>query len=195
MRVARLQNTALLDKLIWELVSSENKLWVSLLKSIYFPNGSFLAARKVNGSHVWKSIQKAYDQLQDGFRFKCGNGASSLWFDSWVTKEPLYRQVSFVDIHDRDLKIQDVFIGGQWLLQQLYTVLPEEILDLISTMQPRMVNDVADSWRWDHSVTGIYSTKSAYHTLLNRFHDVENNHNFNWIWKLTYSIFYVANLP
>lgn len=76
-RVARCQNTTLLGKMVWDMVSGSNKLWVELLKTIYYPNGSLFNAKKVR-IHYWNSIQKSLPHLVDGFEFKCGNGMSSL---------------------------------------------------------------------------------------------------------------------
>lgn len=39
-------NLAMLDKQGWRLMNTSNDLWVIILKGIYFPNDSFLDAKK-----------------------------------------------------------------------------------------------------------------------------------------------------
>lgn len=83
--------------------------------------------------------------------------------------------------------IRDVFVEGNWQLDLIYSFLLERIKDQIRAMQPRLVENVADSWRWSKCVTGIYSTKSAYHTLLDSFHGVTKTNNLAWNWKINVS--------
>lgn len=70
---------------------------------------------------------KALSVLEEGFQLKIGEGNTSLWYDPWVLKERLCDIVWAVNIHDVELKINDVFKEGEWKLEQLYTPLPEEV--------------------------------------------------------------------
>lgn len=113
-RVARRQNTALLGTLVWDMLSSPDKLWVSLLQDKYFTNRNLLAVPSMRGSSVWNSIQKALSVISGGFRMKLGEGNSRVWYDPWVRKEPLCEHVLFVDIHDTALQVKDICVGGEW---------------------------------------------------------------------------------
>lgn len=102
-RTARNQNVALLGKLVWDLLHSPHKLWVSILKAFYVKDGDFFKAYSRKGSLVWVSITKAFVELKDGFECKAENGNSIFWFDSWAMKSLLCDVVFAVDIHDVEL--------------------------------------------------------------------------------------------
>lgn len=39
-RVARHQNTALLGKIIWDIMNSKDKLWLEMFKELHFKDGN-----------------------------------------------------------------------------------------------------------------------------------------------------------
>lgn len=72
-REARISNTALLGKLVWNLMHNSNKLWVEVLAHKYLGKASILScAPKQNASSTWRSIQKTAIILKDGFAFRLG---------------------------------------------------------------------------------------------------------------------------
>lgn len=75
-RVATRQNTALLGKLVWNMLSSPDKLWVSMLQAKYVSNGNLFRASSSRGSNIWNSNQKAMEVIMDGFRMKISEGNS-----------------------------------------------------------------------------------------------------------------------
>lgn len=119
-RMARESNTAMLGKLVWDLHSSADKLWVTLMKHKYVGDNPFLDTPKKQGSIVWNSIMKAKGVLRDGYDFRLGNGSSSFWSVPWSSFGKLLDQVWYVDIHDMDLTIADVFQDGNWNFNSLY---------------------------------------------------------------------------
>jgi hypothetical protein len=121
--------------------------------------------------------------LRDGFTLKIGDGNSSFWYSSWVFKEKLSSVVPFVDIHDTSLKINEVWNNGEWNLQQLYTNIPQYVVDTIKSVQPCIVSDLADVWTWHNTSSGVYSTKDAYTWLLDPMH-INNITGWQWIWQL-----------
>lgn len=138
-RVARNQNIVLLGKLIWELISTPDKLWVSVMNGKYGKAGSLLDPKKSRGSNIWNSIMKALDVLQEGFQIKIGDGKTSFWYEPWLLKGPFCERLWVVDIHDIELKIKDVLMDGKWNLDMLYTPLPEEVKQGILGLTPRLV--------------------------------------------------------
>lgn len=104
-RTSRLQNIALLGKLVWDMLHQPDKLWVSIFSSIYVRNGNLFANNFVRDSPVWNSLVKALNLLQNGFNFKFGNGNTSLWFKPWVLKGSLNEAIWAVDIRDSHLRI------------------------------------------------------------------------------------------
>lgn len=62
-RTSRLQNVALLGKLVWDLLHHHDKLWVSLFDSIYAKNGNFFTYVSVKGLPIWNFVVKAFGLL------------------------------------------------------------------------------------------------------------------------------------
>lgn len=73
-RIARYQNVSLLGKLIWELLSGSNKLWVKVLQDKYMKDCSIFGTHRRNGSSTWLGILKALPHLQGGFSYEIGKG-------------------------------------------------------------------------------------------------------------------------
>ncbi|KAK2418771.1 hypothetical protein QL285_040937 [Trifolium repens] len=181
-RIARLQNVSLLGKLVWEILHSPAKLWVNLFKEKYLKGRFILNMSIVGGSVVWNSILKAVSMLRDGFTLKIGDGSSKFWYDSWVYKNKLCSMVPFVDIHDTDLKIKEVWDNGMWNFDDLYTNIPDSVKAAITRIKPCLVEDIPDVWVWQDSSSGIFTTKEAYEWLLQPV-PVNSQENWKWIWK------------
>ena len=63
-------NSALLSKLGWNLLTEENKLWISLVKAKYLKNSNFFDYHLKNGvSFSWRSIVTAREVLRKGVLF------------------------------------------------------------------------------------------------------------------------------
>jgi ribonuclease HI len=182
-RCARSQNVALLGKLIWEILQSPDKLWVSLFRDRYLQGKLPFNTTVTGGSVIWNAVAKALHILKDGFTLKIGDGESSFWYESWVVKERLCTMVPFVAIQHTTLKINDVWHNGNWNLQILYTQLPTEVVNAITAIKPRIVQNLPDVWVWKNSSTGVYSVKDAY-TWLSNPAPINEHVNWNWIWQL-----------
>ncbi|PNY17537.1 hypothetical protein L195_g014283 [Trifolium pratense] len=51
--------------------------------------------------------------LLDGFQFRLGDGNTSLWYINWSGSGMLANQVLYVDIHDVQMRVKDVYIDGK----------------------------------------------------------------------------------
>lgn len=142
----------------------------------------FLATTK-KGSIVWNSLCKALHELQDGFQFKVGDGQTNLWFLPWAYKQPISMMVPFVDIHDLNMRISDIWKDGEWQLQMLYTQLPQEVISGILSISPFIVEDIPDTWRWVLDSSGSYSVKSAYRWLLEEGVQMDPQDSWSWLWR------------
>jgi hypothetical protein len=129
-RCSRSHNTALLGKLIWELLRSPEKLWVSLFNDRYLKGQLPFNVTVTGGSVIWNAVAKAMQILKNGFTFKIGDGESSFWYDSWILKETLCSIVPIVAIQDTAMKINEVWLNGRRNLQNLYTQLPTNIVNM-----------------------------------------------------------------
>jgi len=66
-RAAREANTSLLGNLVWDMVQSINKLWVSLLLNKYTGGqNTLLASASNNSSPTWSSLIRAKNILRKG---------------------------------------------------------------------------------------------------------------------------------
>ncbi|KAJ1391912.1 Ribonuclease H domain [Sesbania bispinosa] len=74
---------------------------------------------------------KATNILKHGFRFKVGRGDTSFWYANWLDIGTLCSHVEFVNFHDVNLTIRDVFITNAWHLDRLWALVPQDICDSI----------------------------------------------------------------
>ncbi|PNY13870.1 ribonuclease H [Trifolium pratense] len=182
-RIARIQNVFLLGKLVWEILNSPSKLWVTLFAEKYLKGRLIFNVSVAGGSLIWNSIAKALRMLQDGFWFKIGDGNTNFWFEPWLYRERLSTAVPFVAIQDTDLNIKDVWYNNRWNLETLYTILPDDVKTAILELKLHVVTDLPDVWVWNNASSGIFSPKDAYEWLLQP-QPIYNHSNWKWIWQL-----------
>ncbi|KAJ1399437.1 Ribonuclease H-like superfamily [Sesbania bispinosa] len=183
---ARLANISLLGKLLWALLQGEDKLWVQVFTAKYSSNASILGAPVSNGSsHIWKSIVKAKVALRDGFNFRIGDGASSVWYCDWSGHGKLCNMVPYVHISDTTLCLQDLLVDNNWELSAIHIPLPPFVSDLFNLIRPVCVPSLSDCWLWTGNSNGVYSTSSGYAWLIDKELDLRHQRDhFNWVWKL-----------
>lgn len=82
-----------MDKLGWNVLKNEDKLWVRMLKVRYWRKGTFLTTQvKTHHFPIWKDIAKGREILEKGIKRRIGSGKdTSLWFDWWVGRAPLVK--------------------------------------------------------------------------------------------------------
>ncbi|KAJ1418954.1 hypothetical protein SESBI_15560 [Sesbania bispinosa] len=73
--------------------------------------------------------------------------------------------VPYVDIHDVDISLHDIWKDGQWLLHILWTAIPNDIRNAILAIEPKFNDHVEDTLIWSEPVSGVYSASSGYHWL------------------------------
>jgi hypothetical protein len=122
-RKAREANTSLLGKLVWSIHKNSDALWVQIIKHKYLKDELLLSTIKKPGSITWNAIMKALLALKDGFQFRLGDGKSSFWYTNWSGMGSLANQVLYVDIHDIEMRVRDVFTNGNWNVRpKIFTV-------------------------------------------------------------------------
>lgn len=68
-------NLALLAKTGWRALHEKDKLWSGVLHSKYMRHQEPIwESVTANGSHVWRSLRRAGDLIQQGMGWKIGNG-------------------------------------------------------------------------------------------------------------------------
>ncbi|KAM1011664.1 hypothetical protein ACFX2C_046978 [Malus domestica] len=79
-------NIALLTKQCWRLIHDQDSLWACVLKARYFPNSSFLEAKKGRkASWAWASLLEGRDLILRDARWQIMGGMEvRFWQDNWI---------------------------------------------------------------------------------------------------------------
>ncbi|GAU11845.1 hypothetical protein TSUD_75960 [Trifolium subterraneum] len=129
---------------------------------------------------------KALSALKDSYHFRLGNGNSSFWFTNWSGSGVLANQVMYVDIHDLEMRVRDVYIDGIWNFNALYTALPMEIKERLISFPICLNPSINDCYTWKGNLQGIYTARDGYHWL-NRYAFSANPTSvvsWSWLWHL-----------
>ncbi|GAU17063.1 hypothetical protein TSUD_105620 [Trifolium subterraneum] len=129
---------------------------------------------------------KALLAIKDGFQFRLGDGNSSFWYTNWSDNGILANQVLYVDIHDLQMRVRDVYIDGKFNLNSLYTPIPPEIVNHLNLLPICLNPLVADRYTWKGNLNGIYTARDGYHWL-NRIESTNNSIediSWSWLWHI-----------
>lgn len=183
-RSAREANTALLGKLIWDIQQDTDKLWVQVLKHKYNIKENFLNLTHKSGSPTWGAISKAKEVLKSGYQFRLGAGEVSFWFDSWNDMGPLHQLLPYVDIHDSELRLNEVLINQVWNWDKLYTFIPNHIKSFLQDSQIHLNPATKDLFIWNNSPNDNYTTKAGFQWILDQRVGNVRDLSWKWIWKI-----------
>lgn len=89
-----------------------------------------------------------------------------------------------MDIHDVDLKIRDIYYHYDRHFNDLYTPLPDNITQSISSMHFVFNEHIQDCFIWEGNLDGTYTAKTSYKWLLNKNQGWSSTLEWSWIWKL-----------
>ena len=181
-------NLAFLAKLAWKFLTQPDNFWAQLLTAKYYnPEGFFHYKIKPSDSWVWKCLLRIRPFLQQGLRWKLGNGKSiHFWTDVWCSQESLASQVgaNLSALTDVDIKVCEFITADkQWDSVRLNQVLPPNLVPVVQGI-PIPSADVPDSFCWGLTGNGTFSTKSA--TWKAHEHLSLSSHvwPYKWLWKL-----------
>ncbi|KAF9667295.1 hypothetical protein SADUNF_Sadunf15G0007900 [Salix dunnii] len=186
-RETRFGNISLLGKLIWHLLNSPGKLWVQMLHKKYVKNQLLVQIQNYpnSSSYCWKSIIRALQHLRGGFMIRLSTGDVSIWYNKWLELGRLASILPVVNISDTDMLVKDLWDDGQWNLESLSTVIPNDIrFDILAVPIPRDRN-LKDCVVWENSIAGTYTPHLGYTWLLNRSRYMEDDTGkWHWLVKL-----------
>ncbi|XP_009103405.1 uncharacterized protein LOC103829494 [Brassica rapa] len=157
-------NQALLAKQGWRLLMHPDSLCAQVLRSRYYPNGSFMkASMGSRPSYAWRSILFGQQLLVKGLRRTIGSGQDTyVWLDKRLFRDspvaPLRKPILF----DVDLKVSDL-INPQtkfWDRGKLEENFFPPDIELILKQKP--VLEEVDDYEWVHTHWGGYTVKSGY---------------------------------
>ncbi|KAJ1416724.1 Ribonuclease H-like superfamily [Sesbania bispinosa] len=154
-------NLAHLAKQAWRIINNPEALWVRILKSIYFPNNSFLQVKKkYGGSWIWSSLMEGRDFAKRNGQWLIANGRDiHLWEDSWLWSKETLQQYST----GGDLRVADILNDADhtWDHQVLSTNLPSQVA-IKARQTPIAWFQQRDKFYWPFSKDGNYTIKSGY---------------------------------
>jgi hypothetical protein len=84
------------------------------------------------------------------------------------------------------MRVRDVYIDGNWQLDTLYTILPQEIKEKLTAITISLNPSVTDCYTWKGNLNGIYTARDGYYWLnRNSFSARANNEvSWSWLWHL-----------
>nr|KYP74203.1 Putative ribonuclease H protein At1g65750 family [Cajanus cajan] len=184
-RDTRMANISLLGKLVWGLLVGKPSLWREILEHKYLRGRCILSLTSTGSmSNIMRGIVRATHEIRDGFKIRFGDGNSSFWFDSWSAMDRLCNHVPYVHISDTERKINDVWKDGSWDWNSLYTLVPDNIKDMLNQVDIMGFGNVPDVWSWTARTDGEYSAASGYKWLCNKNRPLPAEGEWLWIWKI-----------
>ncbi|MCH79684.1 RNA-directed DNA polymerase (Reverse transcriptase) [Trifolium medium] len=92
----------------------------------------------------------------------------------------------FVDIHDLEMRVRDVYIDGNWQFNSLYTNLPQAIKAKLNSSTISLNPYVNDCYTWKGNLNGIYTARDGYYWLnRNSFSaNATSVVSWSWLWHL-----------
>ncbi|CAN1241903.1 Putative ribonuclease H protein At1g65750 [Linum perenne] len=164
-------NLAMVGKQSWKLMTNHDAIVTKIFKAKVFPKVDFLSATlRSNPSFVWHGILKTQSLLQQGYRWRIGNGRRiRVWSDPWLKEEGRRHVVSPVREGLEDLRVSNLWIPGtrSWdeeLLEELFV--PEDVEAILRILP--LTDNGEDAMIWHVSSDGAYSVKSAYKEVTER---------------------------
>ncbi|XP_038713390.1 uncharacterized protein LOC120007259 [Tripterygium wilfordii] len=162
-------NDALLAKQGWRILTNPDSLASRVLKAKYFPGTNFLHVEKGrNASFLWASLLGARGLLQDGLKWRIGNGARvHIWQDHWLPKHIYHGSHAEMMGFNKDALVGSLIDWSLnwWNVELLNHLFDEETSQFIlqQSMGSYYIND---SLYWSGTSNGVYTVKSGYHRAM-----------------------------
>ncbi|KAK7242986.1 hypothetical protein RIF29_37768 [Crotalaria pallida] len=115
---------------------------------------------------------------------RIGNGNSSFCHTDWTGHGYLSQAVPFIDIHDFELTIKQVWQYDNWNLSCIYSWLPHHAIQEINGIKPHFHDSVVDCFVWKSETDSVYIAKSGFRWLSNLSTNDIVADQWSWIWKL-----------
>ena len=155
--------------LIKGIVNNKQALWVRVLKGLYFPNSSFLEAKKGGrASWCWNSLLEGREVIKEYGLWRIGDGETvSIWEDRWVpglNKEVLKPACIGGENYPGKVKEWINFEEEDWNWEAVGEWISKEEKELVRQI---MINDKGggDKFVWSKEKNGEYSVKGGYRVM------------------------------
>ncbi|XP_061367553.1 uncharacterized protein LOC133310607 [Gastrolobium bilobum] len=156
-------NDAFLAKKAWKIYTEPDQLWVQVLHAKYKSgnriNSLFVA--KKGDSSFWKNVCRMWHVMEDNLVWEIGNGKEvNFWKDNWLSGSIILENFVVNEVIQQleNLKVADVINQtSEWDFNKLNSWLPLNIVKVIRSVLPPMVEDGTDKRIWEiqksHSVS------------------------------------------
>ncbi|KAM1756683.1 hypothetical protein ACFX11_006024 [Malus domestica] len=165
-------NDALLAKQCWRLLCDPSSLCAKVIKARYFPNCSFLDAKKWGrASWAWSSLLMGRDLLINGTHWQIMGGQDvRVWVDRWLPFIPLERPSPLGEaMVTRNLHVSSLIFpqSRDW---DIIFLLPFLSMADQEAIEGTPIGDISrrDRLIWAATKNGRYTVKSGYRWLQSR---------------------------
>ncbi|KAF5790976.1 putative RNA-directed DNA polymerase [Helianthus annuus] len=177
-------NLAMLAKWWWRFKTEKEGLWRRVIWAIHHNTRSWNdISVKVSVAGPWKQIYSirqplllANIDLSRAFSAVVGNGRNTFfWLDSWLVSDPLYLLFSelFKVEMFKTCLVADRWVTSSsghefnwaWASPELGTVAANQLHQLMSMINGRMVSMGPDLWKWNPEGNGCFSVASIKKSL------------------------------
>lgn len=186
-------NDAFLGKLSWRILHNPDILLSRVLIGKYCHSESFLTVTEKSAvSHGWRGVLVGRDLLQQNIGWVVGNGNSiKAWQEPWLSATEQKRPMGPApegseNITVADLLMEDSMMWNEEKIQEIFP--PWETT--IRSIKPS-ITGAPDRIIWLGTESGEYTTKSGYHTAIQRRTETlehqEENMELEWfkfVWNL-----------
>ncbi|CAN1153703.1 Putative ribonuclease H protein At1g65750 [Linum perenne] len=189
LRSARELNMAFLMKVVWNIISRPDELWVKALSSKYLVRSSRGFTLRSNSGHssLWKGVFKVWDHTLSGIQFNINDSKSTrFWTDRWLDSGDILIDSAFnIQGVDSSLSVSSfVTPDGCWDINKLAACLTQDVVLQVMGMMPPCDKLSADTISWGLEASGRFTINSAYHFIKDlRIGEQGRVWNRVWYWE------------
>ncbi|KAJ4754791.1 RNA-directed DNA polymerase (reverse transcriptase)-related family protein [Rhynchospora pubera] len=177
---------ALFLKLVWAMISQDEKIWVQVCKGKYYNNMGFWRSINVAGaSPLWRQTVKMRDFFKENVKWQLVDGKkvevmSQPWYTGWQVADQASRG-------DRRIKVADLFDkeADDWNEAQMTRLLGVHatayIVQNVEKLQE--VEGLTDKLIWEYNKAGNYTVKDGYECSIMRSGMMPDEISWKEIWK------------
>lgn len=193
-------NVAMLSKQAWRIIQNPLSLMARIYKAKYFPNQTFLQARKGNNpSFILSSIIESQEVIRRSCRWRVGNGKDiNVWDDPWLPDHanPKVQSGAHPELQAAKVSsLMDVQSQG-WDEDVLNDLFCQRDIFLIKSI-PLPNHSCCDKLIWAKEDHGKFSVKTCYRAMVG---EIINEDRLEWrsMWKFSippkFKVFFLASL-
>ncbi|XP_042987456.1 uncharacterized protein LOC122315549 [Carya illinoinensis] len=162
-------NSALLAKQGWRFLQNPRSLVPKIFKEKYYRSCSLLEAKLGHRpSYIWRSVWGALELLQEGLRWRVGNGRSiRIWRHKWLPTPSSFCVQAPISALDARARVSELISNGEWDVELIKSIFRQEEVEQICSI-PISKSNADDRLIWGCTKTRLFIVKSAYQLDMSR---------------------------